>query len=197
MRWNIPPSLSLFPLIFPSAVSPPPLPLSGYMSWSNDFGVYHCSSGDRQKRTAPLLIRRERLAAAAASVCTFRRPHTVCNNHIRKIAACPLRCYRCGVEDILSLRLDGVTACAFLFDKCAIRAPAVKLLASGIHLNTRGLPVGSFYLHSSTRTRPPSQFVWLLIGSRVLLPFVSGCMWTCPCGVRQRSLSPRTMIHAV
>ncbi len=90
--------------------------------------------------------------AASVSVCIFVRTRTEQYVQIRKIAACLLRYYLQALEDILSPGLDSFTVCGFLCDECAIRAPAVKLPASGIHLNTRGIPVSCFYLHLNTHT---------------------------------------------
>lgn len=90
-------------------------------------------------------------------------------------AACAFRSYlifSCGGHFVMS----STGLLCFFHNQCVARAFAIKLLVSVIHLKTRGLPVGCFYLH--LHSHPQSQSMWLLIGSRVPPPFVKVCMWT-------------------
>lgn len=84
--------------------------------------------------------------------------------------------------EILSVSCGGhfVTAPAQRYCECVCvfcllyNAPAVKLLASGPFKHKE--PVGGLLLFAFTHTHPRSLSIWLLMGSRVLLPFVRGCV---------------------
>ncbi len=208
MRWNIAPSVSvalssLFPLVLPSAVSPPPL-LCQFACPGQMILDCTTAAAKTDKRKWHLFKSIVRCKWRRRCVCVYRRPHTERYQQITK---------KCSLSfEILSASCGGhlVTAsgqrycvCVFVWWVCD-QGTCCKIAGKWHPFKHKGPASGLLlfaFTHTHTEktplTHPPSQSMRLLIGSRVLPPFVSVCMWTCPCGVRQRSLSQRTMIHAV
>lgn len=136
---RLPPPHLCFPLL-PAAVSPPPLRCQVACPGQMISECTTAAGKDRQKKMAPLWIYCEAWTAASVSVCVFGRPHAERYEQIKGRGKKKKKKRNSSTSfEIVSASCGGhfVTAsgqrywvCVFLRDGCAIRAPAVKLLAS-------------------------------------------------------------------